>query len=301
MSPEASSSDILVQDCVDFLPEQQASPRAQTRCRASLNKCGCTSYDDVRVLLRAIDLHSATSNARVNRDKTEVLPIGNPDFALPFAVSPDPVRYLGILFTKSGLPTSAMECALEAGINKRIQNWSHRSLSMLGRVLLANSSLLPAALWSIDFKRIPPARTTQDPCLWYAIRVWCDLHGQAKGAEALELLDTPPERHRITTRYRRRTTTRAAMSDLVPTTLACVRELAGRAAEGDLRCARAHLLFQLDVEEGRVELRPEAAAILRAPADALAPEHIRSKLVLVGAPLADYNPRAARTHLRSPD
>ncbi|KAJ2682632.1 hypothetical protein H4R19_007101, partial [Coemansia spiralis] len=59
----------------------------------------------MRVLLKPIDLHSAASNARVNRDKTEVLPIGNLDFDLPFAVSPNPVRYLGIMFTMSGLAT----------------------------------------------------------------------------------------------------------------------------------------------------------------------------------------------------
>ncbi|KAJ2708439.1 hypothetical protein H4R19_004744, partial [Coemansia spiralis] len=114
----------------------------------------------------------------------------------------------------------------------------------------------PAALWSIGFKRMPLARRIQDPCLWYAIRVWRDLHGRAEGAKALVLLDIPPRRCRLTTRYRGRT-------------LAGVRELANRAADGNLRCARELLLFQQDIEEGRVVLLPEVAAALCAPADIL--------------------------------
>ncbi|KAJ2704708.1 hypothetical protein H4R19_005208, partial [Coemansia spiralis] len=177
--------------------------------------------------------------------------------------------------------------------------WSEASWNCFNHAIVQVGR--PVALWSIGFKQIPPACTIQDPCLWYAIRVWRDLHGRAEDTKVLELLDIPPWRHRITARYRQRTTTRAAMSALVPSTLASVIELASRAADGDPRCTKALLLFQRDVEEGRAELLPKATAILCAPVDTLDPEHIRSNLVLAGTPLTAYNPHAARTHLRSPD
>ncbi|KAJ2717279.1 hypothetical protein H4R19_000031 [Coemansia spiralis] len=91
------------------------------------------------------------------------------------------------------------------------------------------------------------------------------------------------------------------MAAFVPSTQADVRELASRAANGDPRCARAPPCFQQDTEEGRVELLPEAAAVLRAPADVLTPEHVRSNISLAGSSLAAYNRHAARTHLRCPD
>ncbi|KAJ2118041.1 hypothetical protein GGI03_002077 [Coemansia sp. RSA 2337] len=71
-----------------------------------------SSEDDVIALRHAIELHSHSSNAKLNDDKTEMLHIGSTALALPgIPILPDcaVIGYLGIYFSKDGIATGHME------------------------------------------------------------------------------------------------------------------------------------------------------------------------------------------------
>ncbi|KAJ2762180.1 hypothetical protein IWQ57_005856, partial [Coemansia nantahalensis] len=84
----------------------------------------------------------AASNALINDGKTELLHSGRPRLTLPFAPSLEPVRYLGIFFTEQGIATGHMQPIFISRIETQIAGWHDRKLSLMGRALLCNSTLL---------------------------------------------------------------------------------------------------------------------------------------------------------------
>ena len=107
-----------------------------------------SSSEDVQVFRRAIQLHENASAAKLNEQKTVLIPVGRPEFDLPFPAlgGREHTRYLGISFTCRGLEVEAMERRLLNDINTTADHWQDRQLSIAGRVLLTNSCLL-AKLW----------------------------------------------------------------------------------------------------------------------------------------------------------
>ena len=100
---------------------------------------------------------------KVNYNKTEVLRIGslkNTDAKfyseLPLHWSDGPIRILGILTTANLSKTSEVNYL---DLLKKIQNickiWSKRSLTLLGRILIVNTLIIPTLIYRLSVLRTP--------------------------------------------------------------------------------------------------------------------------------------------------
>jgi len=111
---------------------------------------GVGSEEDTGRLHAAISLHEQASAAKLNHGKTELIPVGRPRFRLegtPLAEG-EHTRYLGILFTRDGLDAKATQAKLLSQVTAVADRWQDRSVSLIGRVLLANACLL-AKCWYV--------------------------------------------------------------------------------------------------------------------------------------------------------
>lgn len=112
---------------------------------------GMRPGDEVHVLA-AIDLHERASGAKVNREKTRVIPlteraravINLPGFdALDFKSA---FEHLGVVIQPGGRQMKPIEKSVISALEKTVASWSKRRLTLQGRVTVLNTYLL-SKLW----------------------------------------------------------------------------------------------------------------------------------------------------------
>lgn len=121
--------------------------------------CSPTSVDELRTLLAILDLYGRASNARVNRGKTAADPLSGRAHTAWIHVLQNEGISSWLDWTSSigttylGYPLSSSKAQLQALLDKLLQEirahaqfLTQRSLSKMGRALVANSLLL-ARVW----------------------------------------------------------------------------------------------------------------------------------------------------------
>ena len=109
-------------------------------------------------LFNKLDRFAAFSGLRVNYNKTEILRIGslrdsNASYYVdkPLHWSDGPIRILGIQVTSNVLEMTKLNYQ---GLIEKIQNicciWSKRSLTLLGRILIVNTLLIPTLVYRLQ-------------------------------------------------------------------------------------------------------------------------------------------------------
>jgi hypothetical protein len=103
---------------------------------------------DVGILVSGLRLHAHASNARVNRHKSEIMPLNGIDITTPFlTVRPgQSVRYLGVFFKDGAVDTRLQQESMLRSMRQRVESWKDRDLSLHGRVLCLNVFVL-SWLW----------------------------------------------------------------------------------------------------------------------------------------------------------
>ena len=93
--------------------------------------------------------YSKASNACLNWDKTEVIKINKNSTKNYFKQTPNSiVRHLGIIMDNNGINKSLTIDILLNKINKRINYYIQRNLSISGKILVINSCILPLIYYS---------------------------------------------------------------------------------------------------------------------------------------------------------
>jgi len=109
---------------------------------------------DEGVALRAIRLHERASGAKINSDKTEMIPLTAgameafqfPSFEwLPFGTS---FKHLGVMIQPTGRVMAPIEQGILQDLRQTVSAWNLRRLSFSGRVTVANTYFL-SKLWHV--------------------------------------------------------------------------------------------------------------------------------------------------------
>lgn len=111
---------------------------------------GCS--EDVKIAEMLLDVYQRASNAKLNVDKTVMVPISNPKFG-PFkgvALHEGSAlfKYLGILFTGQGLAVKAMENSLIEGVQDRVNSWKYAMFNLEGKITALNVFIF-SKLWYV--------------------------------------------------------------------------------------------------------------------------------------------------------
>lgn len=117
---------------------------------------GVCSQEDYRKLHEGLQLHQKASNAKLNSQKSQSLPLNDTVVermeGIGQLLSRDEVlRYLGYPFHPKchPLPVTYFNSFLDV-LQKTITAWQKRNLTLLGRVLVLNSRLL-SKLWYLGY------------------------------------------------------------------------------------------------------------------------------------------------------
>jgi hypothetical protein len=103
---------------------------------------------DLGTLETGLRLHAAASNAKVNRHKSEMMPLNGVEIHAPFnTIRPgQSVRYLGVFFKDGAVDTHMQQQSFLRLIKQRVDSWQDRNLSLHSRVLCLNVFVL-SRLW----------------------------------------------------------------------------------------------------------------------------------------------------------
>ncbi|KAL1914348.1 uncharacterized protein VTP21DRAFT_8987 [Calcarisporiella thermophila] len=118
---------------------------------------------DADTLFEVIDRFHRASNSKINRQKSEAVPLSQHTrlhLQLPcrYIQEEGSFTLLGIPFnTKSIFPRESYFEELRAKLQKTVESWKTRSLSLIGKVHLVNSRLL-SKLWYISQLIPPPSK-----------------------------------------------------------------------------------------------------------------------------------------------
>jgi hypothetical protein len=87
---------------------------------------------DVGMLESGLRLHAHASNARVNRHKSEIMPLNGIDISTPFlTVRPgQSIRYLSVFFKDGVVDTRLRQESMLRSTCQRVESWKDRDLSL---------------------------------------------------------------------------------------------------------------------------------------------------------------------------
>ena len=96
--------------------------------------------NDVLLAVDVLERYEAAATAKVNREKSLLVPLGNSTPPSPFRplLPTDKFSYLGITFTRHGIARVSMETMLAERVEQRLRSFQDRHVSLRGRILLAN-------------------------------------------------------------------------------------------------------------------------------------------------------------------
>ncbi|KAF5178894.1 hypothetical protein FRX31_031518, partial [Thalictrum thalictroides] len=119
---------IALSNCIDV----EGQP--PTRCLAFADDCvvGLSQQEDVKTLSKITELYEKASNAKLNRHKTMIVPIGNLEFEVPFPLHPPvvPFRHLGVFFNNQGVAVAFTEAMILQRLRDKVGGWRTRNISM---------------------------------------------------------------------------------------------------------------------------------------------------------------------------
>jgi hypothetical protein len=95
---------------------------------------------DVGMLEFGLCLHAHASNARVNRHKSEIMPLNGINITTPLLMMRPGqlVRYLSVFFKDGVVDTRLQQELMLRSMRRRVESWKDRDLSLHGRVLCLN-------------------------------------------------------------------------------------------------------------------------------------------------------------------
>ena len=117
---------------------------------------------DERHVLTAIGLHERASGAKVNRDKTRLIPLtsnASASILLPGFASTafrEPFEHLGVVIQPGGRDTTAIERRVMLDLERTCASWSKRRVSFQGRVTILNTYLLSKLWYTAPFYDYSP-------------------------------------------------------------------------------------------------------------------------------------------------
>lgn len=117
---------------------------------------------DERHVLAAIDLHERASGAKVNRDKTRLIPLTTnaltsihlPGFAS--TAFEEAFEHLGVVIQPGGRDTTTIERRVMVDLERTCSTWSKRRVSFQGRVTILNTYLLSKLWYTAPFYDYSP-------------------------------------------------------------------------------------------------------------------------------------------------
>lgn len=100
-----------------------------------------SSKKDSLLFYKIVEVYSSISQAKINVNKTECIPLLEINFPLLWniKISNSPVRHLKILLSTKGVEYHIMKANFLKKISERISTWKNRSVSIIGRASLINT------------------------------------------------------------------------------------------------------------------------------------------------------------------
>ena len=113
------------------------------------------SPSDLAILEEIIDHFGMASGSKLNDQKCVLIPLygdrQNWTDRFPTLGTGDITRYLGALFSRTGISISDQQQKLTDSLKERLDGWKDRNLSTKGRVLALNTLLLSKIWFSVAF------------------------------------------------------------------------------------------------------------------------------------------------------